>query len=152
MDIKREITPFLLLIGAIIAFGLLSALGALYNLGKAIYESFQLKFWKGMWHFIKYWLRVAYQFWNVLKYYMLHTAIALDLIGNVAGGEIIEDCVTSEEETLYGRGDVTVSAATGELEVKGKLNKTGKWFTWLLSKLLGPKHSIQAYLSQLRKS
>lgn len=79
-------------------------------------------------------------------------AIAFDLFGNVAGGELIEDCVTAKEKTLYGNGDITVSGATGKLEIDGDLNKTGKWFTWMLGRVLGQGHSVDAYLSEIKKN
>src|SRR3990167_3851224 len=121
--IKKEIMPLMLFLSSILVFGLISALGILYNLGKSIYESFQIKFWTGIFSFIKYWLRFIYQIWNVVKYYLLHMAISFDLFGNVSGGEMIEDCVTAKEDTLYGRGNWTVSASTGKLEMDGDLNK-----------------------------
>lgn len=80
---------------------------------------------------------------------MLHTAIALDLFGNVAGGEMIEDCVTTREDTLYGKGNWTVSAATGKEEQEGFLVPFGKKFTFMLSKVLGQGHSVDAYLSEI---
>jgi len=149
---KKELTPLLLLISATIVFSIVSALGMIYSLFKAVYESFQLKFWKGILNFIKYWLFVLYQFWNVLKYLFLHLAISKDLFCNVAAGEMIEDCVTVKEETLYGRGDLTISAATGKLEIDNELNKCGKYFTWLLSKTLGERHSINAYIKEKTNS
>lgn len=76
-------------------------------------------------------------------------AVCLDLIWNATSGEMIEDGVTAEENTLYGMGNVTVSAATGELEFKDKLNKTGKAFNRLLSFTLGKNHSIDAYKKEL---
>jgi hypothetical protein len=128
-----------------------SALGVIYNIFKSIVDCFQLKFWKGIASFFVYWARFIYQLWNVAKYCFLHMAIAFDLFGNVAGGEMIEDCVTAKEKTLYGHGDITVSGATGKLEIDGDLNKTGKWFTWMLSRVLGQGHSVNAYLSEIKK-
>lgn len=143
--------PLILFLSAILVFGIISALGILYNIGKAIYECLTLKPLKAIKSFVIYWLRFIYQIWNVIKYYLLHSAIAFDLFGNVAGGELIEDCVTAKEETLYGRGDMTVSAATGQLEMYNNLNKTGKWFTRMLSKALGQGHSVNAYLNEIKK-
>ena len=93
---------------------------------------------------------MVYQLWNVVKYFLNKSAVAIDLFGNVAGGEFVEDFVTAKEDTWYGRGDRTVSAATGELEFDGNLNKKGIWFTELLSKALGKNHSIDAYKKELK--
>jgi len=148
---KKEIMPLILFIASIVVFTIVSALGIIYNIFKSIVDCFQFKFWKGIISFFVYWFRFIYQLWNVAKYYLLHMAIAFDLFGNVAGGELIEDCVTAKEKTFYGRGDMTVSGATGKLELDGDLNKTGKWFTWMLSKVLGQGHSVNAYLSEIKK-
>lgn len=149
---KKELMPLILFLSSILVFTLVSALGIVYNIGKAIYDCCRLKPITAITSFIKYWLRFTYQIWNVIKYYLLHMAIAFDLFGNVAGGELIEDCVTAKENTLYGKGDWTVSASTGKLEIDNDLNKTGRWFTALLTKVLGQGHSVQAYLSELKKN
>lgn len=75
----------------------------------------------------------------------MRIAVAVDMFGNVAGGELVEDCVTAREDTLYGDGNATVSAATGKLEQNDELNKVGKFFTKLLSVALGRNHSVNAY-------
>lgn len=151
-QIKKEIEPTLLTIGGIIAFTPVIVSGMIHNLVKAFYNSFQYKFWRGIVNFVLYWLNFIYQVWNVVKYIQLHLIIAYDLLANVAGGEMIEDIVTAEEKTLYGRGDITISAATGKVELDNKLNKTGKKFTHLLSKVLGQGHSVEAYLSEIKKN
>lgn len=76
---------------------------------------------------------------------MVKIAIALDLLWNATSGELVEDCVTSSEITLYGRGNVTVSAATGELEGDNRLNKVGKGFSAFLSVTLDDNHCARAY-------
>lgn len=144
--------PLFLFISAIIVFGVISVLGIVWHTGKGIYDCVRLKPIRAIKSFVMYWVKFLYQIWNVIKYFLLQTAIALDLFGNTAGGELIEDCVTAKENTLYGRGDWTVSAATGKLETENDLNKTGKWFTNVLSKILGQGHSVNAYLSEIKKS
>ena len=70
---------------------------------------------------------------------------AIDLIWNSTSGELVEDCVTSTEITLFGRGDVTISAATGELAEYDKLNEVGKGFRNTLDTLLEDDHCKKAY-------
>ena len=94
---------------------------------------------------------MLYQVWNVCKYYFLHTAIAIDLLGNVGGGELVEDCITAREDTLLGSGEVTMSAGIGDLELDDELNPRGWWLTNLLSKVLGANHSVEAYEKELAK-
>ena len=99
-----------------------------------------------------YWVYFFYQIWNVLKYFAMKLAVSLDLFANASAGEMIEDCVTSREDTLYGKGNWTISAATGKLEMFEKLNKTGLHFTDFLSKCLGENHCQQAYLDEVIKN
>ena len=70
-QLKKEFEPLILFISALIVFGTLSLFGMIYNLGKSIYECFQLKFWTGIFRFIEYWLKVLYQLWNVIKYFLM---------------------------------------------------------------------------------
>lgn len=149
--IKNELMPLALFLGALIVFPIISLLGIVYNFGKSIYHCLRLNPLKAIASFFLYWLRLLYQVWNVVKYGLLHMAIALDLFGNAAGGEMLEDCVTAKEDTLYGKGDFTISAATGKLELGKDLNKTGTWFTWMLTKALGQGHSVNAYLDEVKK-
>lgn len=152
-SIKKEIQPILLLIGACIIFPLISVLGIIYNLFKSFIECFQVKFWKGLINFLIYWLKVLYQVWNVIKALMVDKgiAMALDLFANATGGEMCEDCCTTREETWFGKGDKTLSAAIGKEEVEGFLVKFGWVITGLLSKFLGKNHSVEAYHNELSK-
>lgn len=142
---KKELSPLILLIVSIILTLILTPIGILHVTLKSIYETFQLKFWTGVIHFIKYWLKVLYQIWNVIKFIFIQLAIGIDLLGNVTTGEAIEDLVTTKEDTMYGNGEVTISTATGELEYFGNLNKLGVNFSKFLSKVLDPNHCIESY-------
>jgi len=145
----KEIKPFLELVVSIILGAIIIPLGIAYNFGKSIYHLVRLKPLMAIGSFLGYWLMFLYQIWNVIKYLSGRMAVCIDLLGNATSGEMIEDCVTTEEDTLYGQGNVTISAATGELETKGKLNKVGIWFTNMLSFCLGKNHSIDAYKKYL---
>jgi len=83
---------------------------------------------------------------------MVRLAVVLDMMWNATSGELVEDCVTSVELTLYGRGDITISAATGELEDDDKLNKVGKGFSATLSVMLDDHHCANAYKKLLADS
>lgn len=149
--IKKELEPLLLFLVAPIVFSLLTISGIIFNLIESFIMLFQVRFWKGLIHFIVYWLKIIYQIWNAIKYLLLHVAISEDLIGNATGGKLVERIVTDDRNTLYGEGSITISAATGAEETKGTLNKDGRWFTGMLSYILGARHSINAYLSELKK-
>jgi len=141
----KELKPLMLSVGAVLITVFLVPLGIIHNFVKSLIGCFRLKFWQGLWKFAKYWLMVLYQLWCVVKYLMVRIAVVLDLIWNATSGELVEDCVTPVEITLYGRGDITISAATGELEDDDKLNKVGKEFSNFLSVVLEDDHCKKAY-------
>jgi len=142
---KKEFSPIVLLIVSIVLTILLTAFGLIHLALKCIYETFQIKFWKGLIRLFVYILCILYQLWNVFKFFCMQIAIGIDLFGNVSCGEAIEDCITVEESTLYGRGDITISTATGELEYHNKLNKLGIRFSKILSILMDKNHCIESY-------
>jgi len=144
-DFKQEYVPLLEVLAAIILGVILIPLGIVWNFFKPFYNFRGHKFEVIMKKLGWYWLKLLYQVWNVVKYALHHTAVAIDLFGNVVAGDFIEDMVTHKENTWYGNGKVTVSAATGQLEHYDKLNKTGKWLTRMLSKFFEKNHSIIAY-------
>ena len=150
MILKNEIRPILELFAALILSFIVIPLGILHNTAKSIYHSYKLNPFDSILYFLIYWMKFIYQIWNAVKYLSHHLAITIDLFGNATSGEAIEDLITSKEETYFGRGDITISAATGEIEIKGKLNKTGQWFTRALNKIFNEKsHSIDAYKREI---
>lgn len=127
-------------------FPLIIILGIPYAIGKGLYETVQIKFWRGPWYIIKYFGYILYQIWNGIKYLLMHLAIFPDLLANATSGEAIEDAITTEENTLFNRGDVTISTAIGELEVEKKpLFERGKKLSGFLSKMLGNNHCSASY-------
>jgi len=142
---KKEISPIILFFVSILLSLALTAFGISHLIIKSIYHTLQVKFWRGPIYFVKYWIKFIYQIWNVIKFFCMQFAIAVDLLGNVTTGEAIEDLVTYKEETLYGNGNITISTATGELEFKGDLNTLGVKFSKVLSKLLDPNHCVVSY-------
>jgi hypothetical protein len=122
----------------IIPVGLIP-IGIIYTLSKPFYDyrkrPFKIRLQKvGTWI-----LQVLYQLWAVVKYIFLAIGYIIDLFGNVLLGELIEDLVTAEEDTLFGMGDVTMSAALGDLKRKDKLHKRGIALCNILS-FLDPIH------------
>lgn len=86
----------------------------------------------------------------VISYLCMRVAVAIDILGNVIAGEFLEDFITSKEDTLFSKPDITISSSTGALEVEGELNKTGNWFSNLLSRAIGEdNHAILSYAHQL---
>lgn len=86
----------------------------------------------------------------VISYLCMRVAVAIDILGNVIAGEFLEDFITSKEDTLFSKPDITISSSTGALEVEGELNETGIWFSNLLSRAIGEdNHAILSYAHQL---
>ncbi|RLD69234.1 MAG: hypothetical protein DRI95_00650 [Bacteroidetes bacterium] len=140
---KKELTPLILFLSAFILFGLLSGVGiiATYILGL-------LYFWKSR-NFLKMFtlpFMLIYQLWNACKYVLYSLAVGLDLLGNVAVGELIELLVTDKRNTLLGKGNITISASLGKLQLEKELNKRGLKFSKLLDKIFEQNHCILAYL------
>jgi hypothetical protein len=146
---KKEFKPIALLLSAISITIILVPLGIIYNILKAIYHCLKFRPISAIIYILFYWLKVLYQIWNALKYLMMRLAVSLDLIWNATSGELIEDCVTTKEETWYGNGNRTISAATGELEYYDELNKTGIKFSKFLSEVLDKNHCIKAYEKEI---
>jgi hypothetical protein len=117
----------------------LLTIGAAYTLSKPFYD-YRGRPWKERWYRIGAWiLNLLYQTWVVIRHVFLFIGYVIDLYGNVLLGELIEDLVTAEEITIFGLGDVTISAALGDLKRRGRLNNTGLFICKILS-ALDPKH------------
>ena len=122
-------------------------IGILYTLLKPLYD-YRKRSWKERWRRLGKWsLGFLYQIWGIVKYIFLMIGYIIDLFGNVTIGELIEDCVTATESTLFGVAGVTISAALGDLKKRGLLNKRGLWVCDMLSRLdpLHEDHCIAAY-------
>ncbi len=122
----------------IIPVGLIP-IGVLYTVLKPFYDYRKRPFDIRLQRVGAWFLQVLYQFWTVIKYIFLAVGYVIDLFGNVLLGELIEDIVTAEENTLFGIGDITISAALGDLKRKEKLNGRGMLLCNVLS-FLDPVH------------
>ena len=125
----------------------LLTIGAAYTLSKPFYDYRGRPWRERLLRVGKWTINVLYQTWVIIRYLFLVTAYVIDLYGNVLLGELIEDLVTDQEKTLFGLGDVTISAALGDLKKRGKLNKTGILISNVLSRLdfKHKDHCIAAY-------
>jgi hypothetical protein len=130
------------LIWAIIVSVLVITIGTIYSFVYSIWLSVTLKKWHACFTF---WLRLVDGFCAALGHLFYELAYAMDLCWNV-NGEIIEDLITSEENTTFTQKNISVSASTGKLEIDGKLNKTGRIFSKTLNFFFGQKqHAVDAW-------
>jgi len=125
--------------------------GLLFNIYNSLREMFYFRFSNGIKHFTNYWIRIYKQTLVVIRYIFYHIAVAFDYLWNSTSGELFEQLLTTEEHTLYGEGDVTISTSTGYVEVRGTLTKKGKWFSKLLNKFFQEKaHCVDSYKRYLK--
>lgn len=123
--VLNEVGSILIAIVALFCGATMIPIGFLYNLGKPFYDSKGRPFKERMRRFGMWFLRLLYQIWTTVKKVFYYFGYLVDLLGNAIVGELIEDLVTAEEDTMFGRGDVTVSAALGDLKRDNKLNRFG---------------------------
>lgn len=174
MNIKKEITPFIELIAALLLSFIL-ILGAFHNIIKPFYDYRKRPFVKrlksvAIWYldfiaqiflviayliiqlgnFIKY--MATFRFWKAVKHIVHEIAYSIDMLGNVTAGELIEDCITPLEKTYFGLGEITISAAIGYCEWMARngkphsLNKFGWWLSKMLNKAFNEKeHCLRSY-------
>jgi len=128
---------------------LVFTIGTIYSLGYSIWLSITGKDWKA---FFKFWWRTIDGLLASIGYALSEISYALDIGWNV-NGEILEDMITAEEKTTLGEKNLSVSASVGKLEIDGKLNKFGKFFSKLLNFFFWQKqHAIDAWnYTQARK-
>lgn len=121
--------------------------GAIYTISKPFYDYRSRPWGERLYRVGRWILNVLYQTWIVISKAFLFIAYTIDLYANVLLGELIEDLVTAEEYTLFGLGDVTISAALGELKYRGRLNNTGLFLCKILSAvdLKHKDHCLAAY-------
>lgn len=137
------------LIWAIIVSCLMFTIGTAYSLGYSIWYTVTLK---KPFAFFQFWWRLIDGFCAAAGHALYELAYALDLAWNV-NGEILEDIITTEEKTHFTEKNISVSATTGDLEIRGKLNKAGKIFSKVLNFFFGQKqHATDAwYYTQAKK-
>lgn len=137
------------LIWAIIVSCLMLTIGTAYSIGYSIWLSITFKKWYA---FFQFWWRLIDGFSAAIGHAFYEIAYSLDLAWNV-NGEILEDIITHEEKTHFTEKNISVSATTGDLEIRGKLNKTGKIFSKVLNFFFGQKqHAVDAwYYTKARK-
>lgn len=139
---KELLTGLWAFLWAIIVSIVIFPIGTFYSMIYSIWLSVTLK---KPFAFFTFWWRLLDGFCAALGHSFYEMAYALDLSWNV-NGEILEDVITSEEKTHFTEKNISVSATVGDLEIRNKLNKTGKWFSKLLNFFFGQQqHAIDAW-------
>lgn len=147
---KKEIKPIIELFAAVLLGVIVIPLGLLHNIVKPFVDAFKFKRLKplnALLYILVYYLDFIYQIWNVIKRLLHDIAVSIDIFGNATSGEMLEDLISPEHEnTYFGDGRYTISAAIGEAEANKKLNKLGlllsKALNWAFKERL---HSIWSY-------
>lgn len=143
---KELLNSIILLVSAVVMGIIVLPLGFVYYILWSVWTSKKSNIFS---IFTKIW-RIFNELMLVFASIIRQVAIGIDQVGNVIAGELIEDCITKEENTTFSKSGITISASTGKLETEGKLNKVGIWFTETLSKVFEENHSVIAYKLWLR--
>lgn len=147
---KKEIKPIIEILAAVVLACIVIPLGLLHNLIKPFVDAFKfmrLRPFEGAFYILKYYINFVYQIWCVIKRLLHDIAVNIDIFGNATSGEMLEDLVSPTfENSHFGNGNVTISAAIGEAEAKNKLNKLGKWLSNALNIAFNERlHGIWSY-------
>lgn len=145
MKLLKEIKPIFTLILAVLIFLPLSVIGVIWNIGKPLFHVHKGGFKKIFTNWIFYWFFILYQLWTVIKYLLNKCSVGIDLLGNVICGEFLEDLVTTGEDTWFGNGKKTVSAAIGYEEKNNRLVSFGKFMSDLLGQAFEKNHCKNSY-------
>lgn len=134
---------------ALLVSVLMFTVGTLYSLIYSFYMSITGKDWKS---FFRFWWKTIDGLLSSIGNLLYEMGYSLDTAWNV-NGEILEDMITSEENTTFGQKNISVSASVGKLQVEGKLNRFGKIFSRILNVFFWQKqHAIDAwYYTSARK-
>jgi len=136
---KKRGLAILTLLFAIILFTVVTPIGVVFN----VLYSFYRRNIKG---FFNYWKSIFYQVWIVSYNLIFFVAISIDYFGNAFCGELIKLFVTKNKHTLFGRGEVTLSAAIGQAEFAESLTPFGIWLSKSLDVAFNEEgHCLIAY-------
>lgn len=137
--------PFIAILELLLALVLATLLlptGFVYSL---IYPFKHWKSYKGKVR--KYYGNLLYQVYFVVMRLFHYLAYVIDLLGNVLIGELIEEIVTTERETLFGKAKHSISQAFGYILFNNIANNNGREIAKYIDMLFGKDHCLNAYLN-----
>lgn len=133
------------LIWAIPVSLIMFTVGTLYSIGYGIWLGKKAKKQDRRTAIFRYIWRFIDGMAAAVGHALYEIAYALDLAWNV-NGEIIEDVVTTKEDTTFTEKNVPVSASIGKLEIDGNLTKFGRLVSMILNWLFWQKqHAKDAW-------
>ena len=142
---KELLNGLWVLFCALIVSCLMFSIGTLYTLLYGIWFSRRAKKGNRLTALFRFLWRIVDGMAAAVGYALYEMAYALDLAWNV-NGEIVEDMVTTKEDTEFTKKNVSISESVGKLEIDGDLNKFGKKFTKMLNVFFNQKqHAIDAW-------
>lgn len=145
-ELARGLVTF---IGSVIVFTPVIAIGVVYNLGYPLYMAFKEK---SVLTFFKIWWRLIDGTCAAVGQFLFEGfAINYDILGNVWGGEWLEDAITYKEETKFGEKNITISASIGHLEYNDiHMYKTGRILSKALNIAFMEKlHALGSWLKKI---
>lgn len=147
---KEFLNGVYVLILSIIVSVFIFTIGTVYSFIYSLWLSLTLKEWKA---FFKFWWNLIDGIFAMIGYILYNIGYGLDMGWNV-NGEMLEDIVTSKEDTMFGKKNVPVSASIGKLELEGKLTtRIGKGLSKALNIVFNQKqHAIDSWLYFVAKN
>ena len=146
---KEFAIGILKMVAGIIVFIPMIVIGFIYSIFHAAYMTFTLKKWYMF--FVLMWRNIDGTF-AAIGHIAGEIGYGLDLLSNV-NGEIYEDVLTTEENTNFGKKNISVSSSTGKLEYEFKIMKGREWFSKMLNWAFRQKqHAIDSYLFDKAKA
>jgi hypothetical protein len=125
---------FILMLVSIMLFTIVSILGVVYSLLKALFTLNATQ--------LKYMCRESIK---QTTQFFIGIAVFADEYGNVYCGELLQYACTYNKNTLFIQSDTTVSAALGYVSLHTKITPFGLALRNLLDKLFEPNHCENAY-------
>ena len=119
--------------------------GTIYTICYGIWSARRAKKGSRWTALFRYCWRVFDGWCAAVGHLLLQAGYAMDLTWNV-NGEIIEDAVTTDEKTMFGEKNITVSASIGYEIEKGKLVRFGKALSCVLNIVFNQRqHALAAW-------
>ena len=139
------------LLGSLSVFSFVIVAGLLYSLPYSVWLLFS---GSGIGAVPRYWWRMIDGTFAALGFIMYQTAIGYDNLGNVLGGEVMEDFVTHVEDTKFTDKNTTISASIGECEDRGEqfTLPRGKVLSHILNVVFNQRrHALDSWHYKLAK-
>ncbi len=147
---KEFINGLYIFVLSVLVSTIIFTLGTVYSFFYSLWLSITLKDWKA---FFRFWWNLIDGIFAMFGHMLYHVGYGQDIGWNV-NGEMLEDAITSKEDTMFGKKNIPVSASIGKLELENKLTTLfGRGLSKLLNIVFNQKqHAIDSWLFHKAKN